>query len=149
VHAVRLAADLQSSRERLVTRREEERRRLRRDLHDGLGPTLASFALKLDVARKLVRPRPGDAEQVLSRLKDQTQDTVRDVRHLVYGLRPPALESDGSCSTVNPRNRHLAPTSFVGRERLEAVTDYEGHLAAARSQLDEQIFSTARAQGSR
>jgi signal transduction histidine kinase len=94
-HAVRLTADLQRSRERLVTTREEERRRLRRDLHDGLGPTLASLALKLDAARKLVRRTPDDAEELLSRLKDQTQDTVSDVRRLVYGLRPPALDDLG------------------------------------------------------
>ncbi len=54
VHAVRLTRDLQQSRERLVTAREEERRRLRRDLHDGLGPTLASLTMKLEVAQALV-----------------------------------------------------------------------------------------------
>ena len=54
VHAVRLTADLQHSREQLVTTREEERRRLRRDLHDDLGPTLASMTLKLDAARLLL-----------------------------------------------------------------------------------------------
>jgi two-component system NarL family sensor kinase len=100
VHAVRLTADLQRSRERLVATREEERRRLRRDLHDGLGPTLASLALKLDAARKLVRRKPGDAEELLLRLKDQTQDTVGDVRRLVYGLRPPALDELGLVAAV-------------------------------------------------
>ena len=100
VHAVRLTTDLQRSRERLVTTREEERRRLRRDLHDGLGPSLASFALKVDAARKLIRHKPQDAEELLSRLKDQTQDTVGDVRRLVYGLRPPALDEVGLVGAI-------------------------------------------------
>jgi signal transduction histidine kinase len=100
VHAVRLTSDLRRSREHLVTTREEERRRLRRDLHDGLGPTLASFALKLDAARKLVRRKPEDAEVLLSRLKEQTQDTVTEVRRLVYGLRPPALDDLGLVAAV-------------------------------------------------
>src|SRR3712207_1564083 len=101
VHALRLTGDLQRSREQLVTTREEERRRLRRDLHDGLGPTLASLALKLDAARKLVRRNPGDAEELLSRLKDQSQDTVSDVRRLVYGIRPPALDDLGLVAAVH------------------------------------------------
>ena len=50
---VRLTQDLQRSRERLVTTREEERRRLRRDLHDGLGPVLASMSFKLDAVHNL------------------------------------------------------------------------------------------------
>ncbi len=54
-----LAGDLQQARERLVATREEERRRLRRDLHDGLGPSLASLTFKLDAARSLMTPRPG------------------------------------------------------------------------------------------
>jgi signal transduction histidine kinase len=55
VHAMLLTIDLQRSRERLVTAREEERRRLRRDLHDGLGPQLATLSLQLDAARNLLR----------------------------------------------------------------------------------------------
>jgi signal transduction histidine kinase len=121
VHAVSLTADLQSSRERLVTTREEERRRLRRDLHDGLGPTLASFALKLDAARKLVRPKPGDAEEVLSRLKDQTQDAVSDVRHLVYGLRPPALDDLGLVAAI----RQQAESHSFVLESLSGETENE------------------------
>jgi signal transduction histidine kinase len=113
VHAVRLTTDLQRSREQLVASREEERRRLRRDLHDGLGPTLASLALRLDAARKLVRRKPGDAEELLSRLKDQTQDTVGDVRRLVYGLRPPALDDLGLLAAVR---QQAAGHGFVAND---------------------------------
>jgi signal transduction histidine kinase len=95
VHAVRLTADLQRSRERLVTAREEERRRLRRDLHDGLGPTLAGLSLGLDVSLKTLRSEPGEAEYILAELKSRTRDAVADVRRLVYGLRPPALDELG------------------------------------------------------
>jgi signal transduction histidine kinase len=132
VHAVRLTTDLQRSRERLVAAREEERRRLRRDLHDGLGPTLASFALKLDAARKLVRNKPGDTEVLLSRLKDQTQETVSDVRRLVYGLRPPALDDLGLVGAIR---QQAESHGFVARERFSGETRGE----------DEPVFFTMEA----
>ena len=94
-HAVRLTADLQRSRERLVTAREEERRRLRRDLHDGLGPALASITLKLDAARNLLTRDPSAADALLVDLKKQTQASVADIRRLVYELRPPSLDELG------------------------------------------------------
>jgi signal transduction histidine kinase len=93
--ALRLSADLQRSRERLVEAREEERRRLRRDLHDGLGPQLSSQALTIDAARKLMRRDPDAAEELLLELKADAQDAVTDIRRLVYGLRPPALDDLG------------------------------------------------------
>jgi two-component system NarL family sensor kinase len=119
VHAVRLTADLQRSRERLVATREEERRRLRRDLHDGLGPTLASFALKLEGVRKLVRRKPEDAEVLLSRLTEQTQDTVMDVRRLVYGLRPPALDDLGLVAAIR---QQAESHGFVAHEAFSGAT---------------------------
>ncbi|WP_083815007.1 GAF domain-containing sensor histidine kinase [Ktedonobacter racemifer] len=94
-HAVRLTADLQQSRERLVTAREEERRRLRRDLHDGLGPALASMTLKLDAARNLLTRDPAAADALLIDLKKQTQASLTDIRRLVYALRPPSLDELG------------------------------------------------------
>jgi signal transduction histidine kinase len=95
VQAVKLTADLQRSRERLVSAREEERRRLRRDLHDGLGPTLATLSLGLDVSLKMLKDSPQEAEPLLRELKSQTQGAVVDIRRLVYGLRPPALDDLG------------------------------------------------------
>jgi signal transduction histidine kinase len=94
-YAVRLTADLQRSRERLVNAREEERRRLRRDLHDGLGPQLATLTLKLDAARNLLGTEPQAADTLLAGLKTQVQAAISDIRHLVYDLRPPALDELG------------------------------------------------------
>ena len=92
----RLAEDLQRSREELVKSREEERRRLRRDLHDELGPQLASLKLNLDVARNLVSRDPRAAEALLVDLRSQSQSAIADIRRLVFDLRPPALDELGS-----------------------------------------------------
>jgi signal transduction histidine kinase len=94
-HAVRLTADLQRSRERLVTAREEERRRLRRDLHDGLGPQLASLTLTLAAARELLQHDVDAAEGLLQELSIHTQAAIADIRRVVYDLRPPALDDLG------------------------------------------------------
>jgi signal transduction histidine kinase len=99
-HNVRLTADLQRSRERLVAAREEERRRIRRDLHDGLGPALAGLTLKLDAARNLLARDPAAAAALLLELKTQTQTAIADIRRLVYDLRPPALDELGLVSAI-------------------------------------------------
>jgi signal transduction histidine kinase len=95
VYAVRLTADLQRSRERLVTTREEERRRLRRDLHDGLGPALAAMAMQSEAARDLLTSNPEQADALLSDLTEQLQAATADIRRLVHELRPPALDDLG------------------------------------------------------
>ena len=115
VHAVRLTADLQRSRERLVTAREEERRRLRRDLHDGLGPTLGALTLGLDTTRlALAQDDPKAVDELLVELKSHTQDAVSDVRRLVYGLRPPALDDLGLVPAIRQQaaNRGLLADAF-------------------------------------
>ncbi len=94
-YSVQLTTDLQRSRERLVTAREEERRRIRRDLHDGLGPALASITLKLDAARNHLPPNAQTSDSLLRELKTQTQNALGDIRRLVYDLRPPALDELG------------------------------------------------------
>ncbi len=94
-HAVQLTADLQRSRQRLVAAREEERRRLRRDLHDDLGPRLASMTLTIDAAMRQLRQNPDLAEEILGVLKTQAQTAVQEIRRLVYDLRPPALDDLG------------------------------------------------------
>ena len=94
-HAVLLDRALRRSRERLVVGREEERRRLRRDLHDGLGPALAGVALGVDAARNMLRTDPHSADALLAELKDETLGCVGEVRRIVEDLRPPALDELG------------------------------------------------------
>jgi signal transduction histidine kinase len=86
---------LQHSRERLVTAREEERRRIRRDLHDGLGPALASLAMQADNARDWAHSQPEKTEAALEEITTQAQAALQDIRRLVYDLRPPALDELG------------------------------------------------------
>jgi signal transduction histidine kinase len=95
VHAVMLTADLQSSRERLVATREEERRRLRRDLHDGLGSQLAGLNVQAGTLRRLIPTDPDAAEEVVVELRDELRSAIADIRRLVYDLRPPALDDLG------------------------------------------------------
>lgn len=111
-HAVQLTADLQRSRERLVTAREEERRRLRRDLHDGLGPTLAGLALRLDAARHQLAQDREAAAALLLELKAQTQSAIADIRRLAYDLRPPALDELGLAAALR---QHIAQQPPAGR----------------------------------
>ena len=90
-----LAAEVQAAREGTVAALEEERRRLRRDLHDGLGPRLSGIAFTSDAARNSVRRDPQSAERLLSELRAETETAIREIRELVYGLRPPALDELG------------------------------------------------------
>jgi len=95
--------ELQRTRERLVTAREEERRRLRRDLHDGLGPSLATQLMRLEVARELLDRDPAEAALLLDQLTDQAEADIVEIRRLVDGLRPPALDQLGLVSALRER----------------------------------------------
>jgi signal transduction histidine kinase len=123
----RLAADLQASRERIVSSREEERRRLRRDLHDGLGPTLATQAMLVETARGLLSTRPDEAEALLDQVLANTTDAVTQVRRVAHGLRPPALDDLG----LERALQRLADTMGTGGLVVTVTTDDLPPLPAA------------------
>jgi len=117
-YTVRLNRDLQTSRERLVTAQEEERRRLRRDLHDGVGPTLASLSQRIDTAADMVTTNPGESVQLLRDLKGQVKNTVAEIRRLVYALRPPVLDEFGLVSAIR---EHVA--QYTGPNGIQITFD--------------------------
>lgn len=130
VHGLRLTIALQRSREQLVLAREEERRRLRRDLHDELGPSLASQTFRLDAILDLLAHDPATAADLVVSLKDQNKELVADIRRLVYELRPPALDELG---LVGALAAHAGQLARSGGLVVEVVTDPDplGDLPAA------------------
>src|SRR5260370_11580306 len=87
----------------LVRAREEERRKLRRDLHDGLGPTLAAILLQLEVAGEAAHADPSALGVLIAELRLQVETTIGEVRRMAYELRPPALDELGLVSAVRQR----------------------------------------------
>jgi two-component system NarL family sensor kinase len=121
--ALKLAAELQQSREGIVNAREEERRRIRRELHDGLGSALAGIALTLEAAHNSAGSEVGD---LIEGARDQTHAAVADVRRIVRDLRPPALDELGLAGALRAHADHLAPL----RVRLVVDDDLSGLSAA-------------------
>jgi two-component system, NarL family, sensor kinase len=115
VHAEALTADLLDSRQRLVSTREEERRRLRRDLHDGLGPLLTGIRLNLDAARARAghAGARGDLGPLLGQAKDATTQAIADLRGIVYGLRPSSLDDLGLAGAIAAHIRRLTEGTAV------------------------------------
>lgn len=114
LHATALSAALQESRVGIVAAREEERRRLRRDLHDGLGPALTGIAFKADAARNTLAADPERAGELLGGLRADTTAAVADIRRLVYGLRPPALDDLGLIGSLRQQSDRLAQRGSGG-----------------------------------
>ncbi len=108
VHAARLTHDLQASRQEILTTREEERRRLRRDLHDGLGPALATLTLQAEAAREWLPTNPVKSDALLGEIIAGSQTTLAEIRRIVYALRPPALDDLGLISAIREQARQLS-----------------------------------------
>lgn len=170
VHAEALTADLLASRQRLVQAREEERRRLRRDLHDGLGPVLTAIGLNLDAARVRLSATTGTAagaavgvgaglavagveaagdggagakavaaaDRLLVEAKAASTQALTDLRQVVYGLRPPALDDLGLVGAVRAQADRLAAGSGLA---VELIVD-EG-LPALPAAVEVAAFRTA------
>lgn len=128
--SVRLTVALQHSRERMVLAQEEERRRIRHDLHDELGPSLASQTFQLDAILERLADDPAKARQLLMSLKDQNRRLVADIRRLVYELRPPALDELGIAGAIAAHTSQLERSGDVSIQ-LDTKPDPLPSLPAA------------------
>ncbi|MEV7807815.1 sensor histidine kinase [Microbispora sp. NPDC088329] len=141
VHAVRLSTDLRRSRERLVTAREEERRRLRRDLHDGLGPTLAALTMRAEAVQDMVRDP--DALAMLEEIMTDARTAMADVRTLVEGLRPPALDTLGLAGAIRSHAARL-PGVEVDVEIEETLPALPAAVEVAAYRIAAEALANAR-----
>jgi signal transduction histidine kinase len=126
-----LESRLRGSLERVVTAREEERRRLRRDLHDGLGPTLASVGFQAELAGSLLDSDPARARAILAGLGAAQREAVIELRRLVDGLRPPVLDRLGLVGALRERAAQFGDgTGSAPAVTVEATPDVDPLPAA-------------------
>ena len=131
-----LATELQESRERLVLGREDDRRRIRRDLHDGLGPALGGVALRLQAAGNAIDTDPDRARELVGLARTEVGDALDDVRRLVHDLRPPALDDLGLEAAVRQqadrvRSEVEVTVSAVGTTGLPAAVEVAAYRIVA------------------
>jgi signal transduction histidine kinase len=159
LRAARLSEQLQASRGRVVAALEEERRRMRRDLHDGLGPTLTGIAYSADAARNLLPAGSESAAAELRALRADAAEAIAEIRRIVYGLRPKALDELGLLGALRQRLERLRVAdgrplvvTFTGptqlpelpaavevvayRVVLEAVTNVARHAGVDRARVE-------------
>lgn len=151
VHAVELTRELQHSRQQLLTSREDERRRMRRDLHDGLGPALAAIAMQADTAQALADSDPASARALMSAVTNQARGVVGDLRRLVYELRPPSLDEVGLAGAIERLTRQQSSAGLrfeveAPRQlpRLDAAVEVAAYRIAS-----EALTNVARHAGAR
>jgi signal transduction histidine kinase len=151
VTALLLAEALLASRQQLVTAREEERARLRRDLHDELGPTLAGLVMQLAGLRQILEESPELAATRVPRLEEAARSALEDVRRVSRVLRPPSLDALGLDGALHDHAARLGltatstPTSLpdlpaaveVAAYRIgaEALTNIARHARTSRAEV--------------
>jgi len=138
VHAVGLARALQQARERLVLAREEERRRLRRDLHDQLGATLSALTVKAGSANSLMTSEPEAAREIIHEIEQELKGAVSEIRRLVYGLRPPVLDERGLVAAIEDCAEQQSP-----RLEVAVTVDPEGQLPPLPAAVELAAFRIA------
>lgn len=134
-----LSAELQRIRENLVVAREEERSRLRRELHDGLGPLLGGVKLRLETARNLAERSPSASLDLLDAAIDDSAEVIVEIRRLVHDLRPPALDDLGLARAVEQQAERLSG----GPLSIEVQADVPRRLPAAAEVAAYRIASEA------
>jgi signal transduction histidine kinase len=129
---------LSRSREKIVAAREDERRRLRRDLHDGLAPSLAAVGLKLDLIRSTVRDDPAAAEQGLDEARHDVRAVIAEIRRMSRELRPPSLDTLGLVGAVRQQAEALG-----GGDGPRIVVDADPNLPALPAAVEVAAYRIA------
>jgi signal transduction histidine kinase len=95
IQNARLYQDLVEEKNRMVEVHEEARKKLARDLHDGPTQSVAAMAMRINLARRMLKKDVKLADEELVRLEDLAHRTTKEIRHMLFTLRPLILESQG------------------------------------------------------
>jgi signal transduction histidine kinase len=90
-----LYQDLVEEKERMIDVQEETRKKLARDLHDGPTQSVAAIAMRINLTRRMMAKNPKDVMEELQKIEDLALRTTKEIRHMLFTLRPLILESQG------------------------------------------------------
>jgi signal transduction histidine kinase len=116
---------LRAERDQIISMQEDLRKRLARDLHDGPAQVLASVAMRLDFARKLLIHEPEKVDEELRGIGEQVTRVTRDVRDMLFDLRPLVLESEGLAVALE---RFLERFKSLGGPKMHLLGEYQQRL---------------------
>lgn len=149
VRSAGLDTELRAARANLVRSREQERLRIRRDLHDGLGPVLAATTLQVDALRRRLDPGDLNGQAIADRVSVQLQSAVANVRGLIEGLRPPVLDQMGLPDSLEELVAPLRDAGVVVEldvrvpSCLDPATEVAAYLIAAEALTNVSRHSAA------
>ncbi len=100
IQNARLYQDLVEEKERMIDVHEEARKKLARDLHDGPTQSVAAMAMRINIARRLVEKNPKSAVDELAKIEELAHRTTKEIRHMLFTLRPLVLKSQGLAAAL-------------------------------------------------
>ncbi|TWP44177.1 sensor histidine kinase [Lentzea tibetensis] len=136
VSALILYEQLEASRQRVITARDDERRRLSRDVHDGLGPSLAAIRMRVDTASALL-PAGSPSSMLLDDISRDLRDIVAETRRITEDLQPSTLERHGLPEALDELSNRLHSPA------LEIVTDMPNRLPALPADVELAAYRIA------
>jgi signal transduction histidine kinase len=110
VQNARLYQDLVEEKERMVDVQEETRKKLARDLHDGPTQSVAAIAMRINLARRMLKKNVKGTEEELEKIEELAHRTTKEVRHMLFTLRPLILESQGLTAALEAMAEKMRET---------------------------------------
>lgn len=124
-----LYQNLMEEKDRLVTVEEDARKKLARNLHDGPTQTIAAIAMRLNYIRMLVTREPEKSIEELQQLEDLARKTTKEIRQMLFTLRPLILESQGLIAALQQLKQKVSETDPLPVIHLELDKDAESLLS--------------------
>jgi signal transduction histidine kinase len=134
IQNARLYQEVQNEKERIIESEDEARKKLARALHDGPAQSLAAIAMGIDIARRIAAQDPSKAQEELTRLEELARRTNREIRHMLFTLRPLVLESDGLAAALLAMADKMRDT-FGQNVAVEADPEVEERMEAGKQTM--------------
>jgi signal transduction histidine kinase len=143
----RLYRDLEQEKERITEIQEEARKKLARDLHDGPTQSVAALAMRVNFARRLMEKDPKAAADELYKVEELARRTTKEIRHMLFTLRPLVLESQGLVAALESMAEKMKDTynqTVIIEADADTVTQLEVSKQGVIFYIAEEAVNNAR-----